>query len=74
MKTYKNYQEIKNEHKNKAYEVFTKYVMDVINLEERKKIRDNWNQYNSSLSWQDYLIRDVNVIKKFNKNRQFRCL
>ena len=61
MKLYNNYQEIKNEHKKNAYEVFTNYVMDVITFEERKEVRKLWN--GSTELWEDYLIKYVNFYK-----------
>ena len=64
MRTYTTYEQIKKdypytkENPNKAVNVFTKYVMDVISLDERREIRKNWN---GSGDWHDYLLKEVNL-------------
>lgn len=52
MKTYDDF--------GKDYDAFTDYVMDRISLEERRKIRKNWEQSKSKMQWQDYLLKEVN--------------
>ena len=63
MKLYNNYQEIKNEHKKNAYDIFTNYIMDVITLDERKEVRKLWNNTKNNIDWNDYLINYVNFYK-----------
>lgn len=69
MKTYTTYQQIKDDYpyskdnENKAYNVFTDYVMDVISLEKRKEIRNDWHILADTIGWQDYLLQRVNEIK-----------
>jgi len=52
MKTYDDF--------GKDYDAFTDYVMDRISLEERRKIRKQWNESKSKMQWQDYLLKEVN--------------
>jgi hypothetical protein len=52
MKTYDDF--------GKDYDAFTDYVMDRISLEERRKIRKQWEQSKSKMQWQDYLLKEVN--------------
>lgn len=51
MKTYDDF--------GKDYDAFTNYVMDRISLEERRKIRKEWEQSKSKMQWQDYLLKSV---------------
>ena len=52
MKTYDDF--------GKDYDSFTDYVMDRISLEERRKIRKEWEKSKSKMQWQDYLLKEVN--------------
>ena len=52
MKTYDDF--------GKDYDAFTDYVMDRISLEERRKIRKQWEKSKSKMQWQDYLLKEVN--------------
>ncbi|MAX51514.1 MAG: hypothetical protein CMH22_06000 [Methylophaga sp.] len=64
MKVYATYEQIKKdypytkENPNKAYDVFTDYVMDKISFEERREVRKNWN---GNGDWHDYLLKEVNL-------------
>ena len=68
MITYTTYQQIKEEHdldenRNKTYDVFTNYVMDIISLKKRREIRKNWNNLTKAVQWENYLLQQVNNIK-----------
>ena len=64
MKTYTTYEQIKKdypytkENPMKAVDIFTKYVMDVISLDERREIRRNWD---GKEEWHNYLLKKVNL-------------
>ena len=53
---------------DKDYDAFTDYVMDRISLEERRKIRKDWNtQHKTGIkNWEKYLLKRVNE-KHLNK-------
>ncbi len=43
--TYKNYEEIQQDYDRfHEHNVFTKYVMDKINMKQRREIRKDWNK------------------------------
>lgn len=67
MRIYTTYEQIKKDYPytkekpNKAYDVFTDYVMNVTSLDERREIRKSWD---GSTDWHDYLLKEVNL--KYN--------
>lgn len=49
---------------NGNYDEFTNYVMDIITIKKRRKIRLKWNKKGCyQMCWQDYLLQEVNKIK-----------
>tara|TARA_R100000353_G_C6486528_1_gene190580 strand:+ start:422 stop:640 length:219 start_codon:yes stop_codon:yes gene_type:complete len=63
--TYKNYEEIQQDYDRfHEHNVFTKYVMDKINMKQRREIRKDWNKEgHREMSWQNYLLKKVNKYK-----------
>lgn len=45
------------------YDEFTNYVMNKISIKQRREIRKNWNNSKNDISWQRYLLNEVNNIK-----------
>jgi|9_EtaG_2_1085328.scaffolds.fasta_scaffold08584_8 hypothetical protein len=64
--TYNNYEEIQQDYDRfDEHNVFTKYIMDKITIEQRREIRKDWNKEgHREMGWQNYLIKRVN---KYNK-------
>ena len=48
---------------NGNYDEFTNYVMDIITIKKRRKIRKKWNKKRLKIRWYDYLLQEVNKIK-----------
>ena len=72
-KTYNTFDEIKEEYgRYYAADFYSDYVMDRIDSDERRKIREDWNDmykggtsYNyEKMGWQDYLLKRVNEKNK----------
>ena len=45
-----------------SYDAFTNYVMNRITIEQRRKIRKQWNNLKNSVNWQSYLLSEVNKL------------
>ena len=68
MKTYDDF--------DRDYNSFTDYVMDRIDIDERKKIRKEWENTSGEMKWQDYLLKRVNqksFVKEIETLEDYVC-
>jgi len=70
--TYNNYEEIQQDYDRfDEHNVFTKYIMDKITIEQRREIRKDWNKEgHREMRWQNYLIKRVNKYKQIEMNKE----